>query len=259
MPPTSSRELIPHNARRVEVGADLEHDHEERFGLTASGPVRDDDGGAMLGGRLAGQNDGLAGMPFSDAHLPQVTGAGRCEHLGAPIEEDPHRADVALGTVRLTAVDRQLAAERVEGVRAEGEGAPRQNEGVQPVRDVKNPAHSVALGRKKPSIPHRGVRDENRSLQERQDVAGDALEPRGPGDLLGPYSVDMRGAADPFAGVDQRAEGTDGPSADDAVDAHLHHPVPRRVQTRHLEVDEGERGLRNGQVPGRSGRGWLHA
>ena len=81
-----------------------------------------------------------------DPYLPEVAHAHRHEHPQATFEKDLHRADVALGAVRLASVDRELLAQRVERVRAERERAPSEDERVDPVRELELYARAAKFG-----------------------------------------------------------------------------------------------------------------
>ena len=87
-----------------------------------------------------------------------LTGASTRE---APVEHAAQGAHVALGAVRLAPVDCELAAQRVERVRVEREGAPREHERVEPVVDVRRDpraprARPRGTGRPRPPRGRRG-------------------------------------------------------------------------------------------------------
>ena len=102
------------------------------------------------------------------------------------------------------------------------------------------------------------MRHEDGPFERRQHLPRDRLEAWGPRERARVEPVHVRCAAHALPRVDQGAEELLPLAADDALDAHLDDAVVHGVEPGHLQVDEGERCLGDGQIPGRSGGGRGH-
>ena len=143
----------------------------------------------------------------------------------------------------LAAFDGELAAEGVQRIRPKGERTPREDQRVYPLDPLELHAGALELRREEANVPNGRVGDEDRPVEEREYVTSDALEARGTGDLGRVDPVDVRRAAHPLAGVEERTDEARALAADDPLDADLDDPVADGVEPRHLEVDEHERRL----------------
>jgi len=105
---TSSGELIPHNARRVEVGTDLEKDHHQRLHGPPRRPITDSDRLAVRHRGRASVDDGMPGEPLSNADFPKVPHGDRRQDRDTTVEKGAGRANVAFRAMGLTALDSEI-------------------------------------------------------------------------------------------------------------------------------------------------------
>ena len=194
-----------------------------------------------------------------DAHLPEVAGAHRRQHRHAPVEDGAQRADVALGAVGLPAVDRELPGRArrasTSGTRRRAARAPACRASARTRRAMaarrssatrKRTSHAAAWAtRIAPSSVARTspAMSSKRGAPRAPPRRGRARAPRRPRARPGSTSV----RAPRF-----------GSPADDPLDAHLDHAIARGVEAGHLEVDERQRRLGDGQIPRRPGGGRGH-
>jgi hypothetical protein len=156
-------------------------------------------------------------------------------------------------------LDAKLSAQRIERIRPEGESAPSQDQRIEPGVDLDRLAGTSKLGAQKLHIPRRRMRDQDRAVENRQDGTGDRCKRRRSRDFGGTDAVDLRRAADANPGMDDRADGRDASSANEALDAHFDDAIVIHVESRHLEIHERQRRLRDRQTPRRSVRRGGHA
>ena len=154
--------------------------------------------------------------------------------------------------MRAAAGDAERLAERGEPVARQREGAARERERVEVVRDPARAPGAGELGLEERDVPRGGVRDEDGALEHRLEARRDLGE-RGRGrDLGGIDAVDVRVAEGAALGPDERRERVLHAPAAHALDADLEHAVVAGREAGHLEIDEAERRLGEGLVPGRA-------
>ena len=137
----------------------------------------------------------------------------------------------------------ESSRQSAQRVRVEGERPACEHERVDPMVDVRRDPGARELGHEETHVPDRRMRHEDGPVEGRDDVRGDIQEARRPRERRRVNPVHVRRPADALPRVDERRQ--EGPplAPDDAMDAYLEHAVARRIEPRHLQVDEGERRL----------------
>lgn len=247
--------LIAHNARRVEVGLDIENHHLNRLRWPPGGAIGQGDGRSVLRCRLASIHNRLPRLPIPHPHLPEIARAYGRQSSHAPVKKLAHRANVAVGPVGPAAFDAELATQRVERIRRKGKCAPGKDEGVDKVPDLEHHPRAAKLRFEKTNVPHGRMRHEDRAIEGGGHSIDQGRKGGGVRDVCGVDPMNVRVSSQALAGVHETMNERFPLTTGYPVNADLEHPIFRYVEPGHFQVDKGERRLGRREVPRRSGRG----